>query len=171
LSFIVKNHHIIKRPIIISGGSEYQGGKSKTVKSWVQPLSNVPFISDADKEAWDTRIPKFWIVETVWPESGIKGLSYVGKGKLLDSFNVEKNLAKCLLRATTYKNEILKCTDSKSVVYKYYILLLIRSFLSVIKRNIFSLLPIAVDGRKKITGIKTIFEAVDYLMNEEINLK
>ena len=97
LSFVVKHHCVTDIPFVISGGSEYQGGRSSKVKSWVQPLSNIPFISEEDKSKWNLRIPYLWTGPTVWAESGLKGLYYVGRQDVAGQVDFDRIIVKVLL--------------------------------------------------------------------------
>lgn len=166
LSFIVDKHVVTSIPVIISGGSEYQGGKSKKIKKWVQPLENIPFISEEAKKAWDKRIPYFWCGHTVWPESGIKGLEYVGQQDLLNHMDWEMLLAKCLYRGPEYKKEILSMTKDKSKVKRLCLKFTIREFLAKRKRQIVSFLGMQPKGLKRVYKLNTIAECVDYLVAE-----
>lgn len=136
LSHVVKTHYVIDSPVIISGGSEYQGGRSKEIKSWVQPLSVVPYISEEDKKLWDKRIPHFWSDATVWPESGIKGLEYVNQYEKIDKIDFDMIRTRALIRGKEYKSEILKQSDSPLRVLTGYYKYRCRRILSKLKHFI-----------------------------------
>jgi glycosyltransferase involved in cell wall biosynthesis len=166
LSFVVKSHYVIDMPVIVSGGSEYQGGRSKKIKSWVQPLENVPFISDEAKRKWDKRIPYFWCGHTVWPESGIKGLQYVGQEKYLENLDWDRLLARCMMRSFQRRNEILSRTLNKSKVRLLYAKLYCRQQLAQVKHLIWRKFDLKSKNTVKKTSVNDIRAAVDILVSE-----
>ncbi len=165
LSYVVKKHYVIDAPVIISGGSEFQGGKNAKIKSWVQPLSNILFISEQDKSNWDSRIPYFWSETTVWPESGIKGLEYVGKGDNLDYCDFDMILARSLFRAPDYRKHILSKSPSKRKVLLLYYMLQIREILAKFKRFLLKRRIIKQMNLEQITNVTNIASAVNLLQN------
>lgn len=166
LAFVVNNHHVTDMPIIVSGGSEYQGGRSEKIKTWVQPLENIPFISDAAKSKWDKRIPYYWSGYTVWPESAIKGLEYVGKEKMLQDMDFELLLAKCMYESFESRKHILSRTKKTFRVWLLFVKFYIRENLAKVKRSYMRKLNIAESGTSRMTGIMTIDVAVKFLMSE-----
>ena len=166
LCFAVEKHCLTEVPLFISGGSEFQGGKNAKIKSLVQPLHNVPFISDEAKLKWEQRIPFFWCKHTVWPESGIKGLEYMGKKNYLDTMDFDRLLAKCMYEGFEYRKDILSRTDHTTKVMLCYILFYVREHLAKVKRLLCKNFNVCPAGSKQIGNLMTITEAVDYLMNE-----
>lgn len=169
LSFVVEKFCITDIPFVISGGSEYQGGRSAKVKSWVQPLSNVPFISEEDKRAWDKRLPYIWTGPTVWPESGLKGLEYVGKKDYEKYADFDEIIARVLprLEGNDRKEAFSKAVNKKRV-YRIYYKRKIRGILSTIKAWAVANGIIKVKTtRVTINNIMSIAEAIDYLKKNE----
>lgn len=166
LCFVVEKHYATEIPLIISGGSEFQGGKNAKIKKWVQPLENVPFISAEAKSKWDKRIPYFWCGHTVWPESGIKGLEYVGKQSYLDAMDFDLLLSKCLYRGFEYRKDILARTSNKTRVILLFIKFYIREDLAMLKRSLMKKMDLVAQGAKRIGNLNTIEAAVSCLMKE-----
>ena len=169
LSFVVEKFCITDIPFVISGGSEFQGGRSAKVKTWTQPLSNVPFISDADKKAWDKRLPYIWCGPTVWPESGIKGLEYVGQESLESLIDFDELIARILPRVhgNDRRKVIKKAMNKNRVYYKYY-KKEIRKVLSRVKSFFINLgLMKSISTRITVHNIMSISKAIDYLKNNE----
>lgn len=169
LSFVIDKFCITDIPFVISGGSEFQGGRSAKVKSWVQPLSNVPFISEEDKKAWDKRLPYIWTGPTVWPESGIKGLEYVGRNDLEQFIDFDELIARVLPRVHGKdRQEVMRKARNKSRVYIKYYKKGIRNLLSKIKGRFVKLGLIKVHStRITVHDIMSIADAIDYLKNNE----
>lgn len=169
LSFVVEKFCITDIPFVISGGSEYQGGRSAKVKTWTQPLSNIPFISDSDKKAWDKRLPYIWCGPTVWPESGIKGLEYVGQESLESLIDFDELIARILPRVYGKDRvEVINKARNKNRVYYKYYKKEIRKVLSRVK-SVFIKLGLMKNVSTRITvhNIMSIAEAIDYLKNNE----
>lgn len=165
LSFVADKFCITDIPFVISGGSEYQGGKSSKVRSWVLPLSQVPFISDEDKSKWDKRLPYIWAAPTVWPESGLKGLEYVGRKDLERYVDFNDLIARILLQVNgdDFRMVINKSSNKRDTLTKYY-KKKIRFSLSKIKGKLVEAgyLP-NKSTRQKTNNLVSISEAIDYL--------
>ena len=169
LSFVVEKFCITDIPFVISGGSEYQGGRSAKVKSWTQPLSKVPFISEADKKAWDKRLPYIWCGPTVWPESGIKGLEYVGQESLEEMIDFDELISRVLPRVKGEdRREVLSKSVNRRRVYLKYYKKRIRIILSAIKAKlvIWGVMK-THSSRVTINKVMTISEAITYLEKNE----
>lgn len=169
LSFVVDKFCVTDIPFVISGGSEFQGGRSAKVKSWVQPLSNIPFISEEDKKAWDKRLPYIWTGPTVWPESGLKGLEYVGKGDLEKYVDFDELIARVLPRVSGKDREaVLNKAQNKKRVYTKYYKKEVRNILSKIKAQFVKMGFIKIHtSRITVRNIMSIAEAIEYLKNNE----
>jgi glycosyltransferase involved in cell wall biosynthesis len=79
LSFVVEKFVAINLPVIIVGQSKHVGGGERELRGGVKNIDEVPFLPSKAKENWDKRIPKVWCSQTVWPESAIKAIQYMGK--------------------------------------------------------------------------------------------
>ena len=171
LSIIVSDHYITELPIIISGGSEFQGGKTKNIKRPVQPLDKVPFISDEAKRLWDDRLPYFWCKYTVWPESGIKGLHYVKQDDLVNElFNSERLLKKCLYLGSEFKNEIYKKSRNVGFLRMNYGVYYLREELAKMKRWLFNFCDILPKNVIRKREVMNIAQAVKIII-ENFNSK
>lgn len=168
LSFVVDKFCITDIPFVISGGSEYQGGRSEKVRTWVQPLSKISYISDEDKKKWDPRLPYLWAAETVWPESGIKGLSYVGQKSLEQSIDFNNIIMRILLQVKGRDFIIvLQKAPNKIKVLFLYIKKRIRNILSRYKEWLVGKgILKQTSTRVTINNVMSINEAIEYL---EIN--
>ena len=143
--------------------------KSQKIKKWVQPLSNIPFISENAKAKWDKRIPFFWCGHTVWPESGIKGLEYVGKKEYLKDLDFDSLLAKCLYRGFEFRTDILSRSNNRSKVILLYIKFYIREQLAKVKRYIMRRFNIAAKGITRVDGLMNIEDAINILLDKYHN--
>ena len=59
------------------------------MKNRAADIDDVPFLPPHAKENWEKRIPKIWTGETVWCESSVKAMRYMGRDDLAESVNYE----------------------------------------------------------------------------------
>lgn len=79
LSFVVKKFAVLQTPVVIVGQSQFVGGGERKLKGAVKRIEEVPFLPQNAKDTWDSRIPKVWCTQTVWPESAIKAIQYMNR--------------------------------------------------------------------------------------------
>jgi glycosyltransferase involved in cell wall biosynthesis len=110
LCFTVKKFVTIDLPVIIVGQGEFVGGGEYKLKGGVKDIKNVPHLPKNAKEEWSKQIPRVWCSETVWPESAIKALEYMGKKDEI-YVDYEFIIAKFIyLHSKSYKLAIGLCT-------------------------------------------------------------
>lgn len=79
LAFIAKRFVKISIPVIITGQSANVGAGERKLAGRTKNLKEVDFISEVAKSNWSSLIPRVWCTQTVWPESAIKAIEYMGK--------------------------------------------------------------------------------------------
>ena len=79
----------------------------------VGSLETAPhFIGLKQKYVWDTRIPKYYSVETIWAETLLKAISAMGQEELIEEFFSQKELIRALyVNNYEKKEEIIKCVN------------------------------------------------------------
>lgn len=61
---------------------------------------------------WDTRVPKYYSVETIWAETLLKAVSAMGQEELIEKYFNEKELIRAMyMNNYEKKEEIIKCVD------------------------------------------------------------
>lgn len=108
LSILLDRYVIMDLPIIIAGASQYQGGGARAMKNQAAELTTLPFLPKNTVCLWEKNIPKIWAAETIWAESAIKALRYMGKDDLINEINFEYLYARFIvfhygLRGMAYK--------------------------------------------------------------------
>ena len=82
-------YYRIDMPVIIAGASKYRGGGARQMKNHAANLEDLPFLPANTKENWETKIPRIWTGRTVWSESSVKAMRYMGREDLVDMVNYE----------------------------------------------------------------------------------
>lgn len=93
LSLICTKYFKIDFPIIISGASRSHGAGIRKMKGRVADLDTLPFLPVGTKNNWEEEIPLIWTGETIWADSAIKALKYMGRKNLIHKVNFEYLLA------------------------------------------------------------------------------
>lgn len=89
LSLTDCKYYRIDMPITIAGSSKFRGGGARQMKNHASNIEDVPFLPPRAKENWEKRIPKIWTGRTVWCESSVKAMRYMGREDLVDKVNYE----------------------------------------------------------------------------------
>jgi len=87
LSCIVKKHFIIDFPFSIAGACPASATAMATVGGHSGKLTDAPHFRNRGTYQWEVDIPKYYSVETIWAESGIKALKDLRQQDLLSHFN------------------------------------------------------------------------------------
>jgi glycosyltransferase involved in cell wall biosynthesis len=77
LSFVVEKFVSIDIPVVIIGQSMHVGGGERSLSGGVKKIEDVKFLPKNSAKIWDSRIPKVWCSQTVWPESAMKAITYM----------------------------------------------------------------------------------------------
>jgi len=111
-SSIINEHYYVRLPLIISGvgygsanGMGRRGVHKGELKDSKQLSSNV-------EENWNPKIPKKWIGQAIWAESGIKGLEAMKEYDLINKMNWFVMYGRILLRFPEYRHEIFSLLNS-----------------------------------------------------------
>jgi glycosyltransferase involved in cell wall biosynthesis len=108
LSFLVKNHIILDYPLTIAGACV----KSTTVDGQTGRHSgkyeDAPHLRDRENYVWDSMIPKFYSVETIWAETGITAIKEMNRQNYLKYFNIFKFFVYAIHNNKTIRNLIFR---------------------------------------------------------------
>jgi len=168
LSFVVKKFVAINLPVILVGQSQNVGGGERKLKGKVKNIDEVPFLPKDAKENWDSRIPKVWCSQTVWPESAIKAIEYMNKESEID-IDYEYILAKFIHTHYSNKKLALELSKNNTRLFYYLIFLKISGVFLAIHWRIKYLVTKKrkFEGRNNINrGINNIEEASYFFMRE-----
>jgi glycosyltransferase involved in cell wall biosynthesis len=168
LSFVVKKFVVINLPVILIGQSQTVGGCERKLKGGVKNIDEVPFLPKNAKENWNSRIPKVWCSQTVWPESAIKAIQYMNKESEI-KINYEFILAKFIRTHKSKKKLALQLSNNRANLFNYLVYFKIeRIFLAIRWRmKYFVTRKRQFEGRNNINrGINDIERASDFFLKE-----
>ena len=168
LSFVVKKFVVINLPVILIGQCQSVGGGERALKGAVKNIDEVPFLPQNAKEYWNSRIPRVWCSQTVWPESAIKAMQYMNKESEI-KINYEFILAKFIRTHQSEKKLALQLSNNRAKLSSYLIYFTIAYALIEIRSRVKSLITRKKQNGGKnniIRGINNIEDASNFLMSE-----
>ena len=168
LSFVVKKFIAINLPVILIGQSESVGGGERKLKGGVKNIDEVPFLPKNANENWNSRIPRVWCSQTVWPESAIKAIQYMNKESKI-KINYEFILAMFIRTHHPEKKLAFQLSKNNTKLYFYLIFFKIERIYHAIRWRITYLITRKrqFEGKDNmIPGINNIKEASDFYMKE-----
>jgi len=112
LCFTAKVYARVDFPIVISGASARHAGGIHKLKNRLAKIEDCPFLPKNAKENWEKNLPKIWAGETVWPESAIKALRYMGYADIIEKVNFEYAQAMFITGHLAYWKETFKSADN-----------------------------------------------------------
>ena len=165
LSLIVKNYVHVNMPIIISGASKHHAGGVKKIKNRAADIDLMTFLPPNAKKEWEKKLPKIWTGETVWAESAIKALRYMGREDLIVHVNFEYLYSTFVtfhfgIRSMAYEltsNKIYLLYSSSIMIIKRYINALLRMCLLKLKMK---------KGKCVVENVIDIIQVVSYLQEK-----
>lgn len=90
LSLIVEKFAIVNAPIVISGASKFHGGGAALVHKKYAELSDIPWLLPESIENWESSLPKIGVGLSIWPDSAIKAMRYMGREDLIQKINFSR---------------------------------------------------------------------------------
>lgn len=107
--FFAKKYVMVGIPVILPGlSSMNSGGYSRICE-----VGEVSWISNEIKENWEPDVPKLWVREFIWPESGSKGLRYTGNEHMIKYLNYDMMKIRAFVRYRSRKDIILSNIKNK----------------------------------------------------------
>jgi glycosyltransferase involved in cell wall biosynthesis len=87
LSCIIDKNYVADFPFSIAGICPTSTSFVATTGGHSGDLKNAPHLKNRGIYEWDSLIPKYYSVETLWAESALKALKEIGKANYLQFFN------------------------------------------------------------------------------------
>jgi glycosyltransferase involved in cell wall biosynthesis len=170
LCFFVNKYVRLDYPIIITGASKMHGGGIRKLKDRLADIDDVPFLPQNAKRDWEKTIPKIWAAETVWPESAIKALRYMGREDIIKKVNYNRILVVFIFAHPIYYKLALKSVRKPFVFFLCFVSFFICKYTSAIFRrvNLYLFKKPLVNG-EKIKGLKNIQNVANYLIEKYSN--
>lgn len=165
LSLLVKTYVQLDFPVIISGASQLHGGGIRKMKNKVANINDIAALPPKAKENWEKNIPKVWTGETVWPESAIKALRYMGREDLIEKVNFEYMLAMFIVFHAPIAKLAIKLSKNKLQLFVYVLQGFVMRYYSAAKRIIMrKMFHKNDDGRNIAYDIQNIEQAASFLL-------
>ena len=112
--FFVKKFVIVDIPVILSGLSNMNSGG---LSGQILTLDEVPWIEQKTRDNWESKIPRIWAREFIWPESGSKGLRYLGHEEYLKELDYDMMKCRYLVMHKQHHKEVIDSAPSKLKLY------------------------------------------------------
>lgn len=159
------NYYRIDMPIVIAGSSKYRGGGARQMKNHAAEIEDLPFLPPNTKENWEPKVPKIWTGRTVWCESSIKAMRYMGREDLVDMINFEALYSSFVAYYYPLRNLAYQLTSNRFKLFVVSIWkLLVRGFNVVLR-----ILHINHSSDKVVSGVADIETAIKYLDSNYFN--
>lgn len=165
---ILSNKNVyIDFPIIIGGQSVNVGGGVRKIKGGYARLSDLPFLPKNSVDTWEKTLPQIWCVETVWPESGIKGIRALKKTELLDLVDYDYLMARFIVARPSIKEMAYPFISNMTKVRMLVLMLTIKKRLrTLLSATKFFLFRKESDNLKIFKGCNNIIEAEKFIVNK-----
>lgn len=115
LSTIVKNHVVIDFPITISGACKVSTTVAGFTGGHSGELKDAPHFRDRGDYVWDSQVPKFYSVQTIWAESALKAIKENRIKVNLLKLNIYRILSKSIISTPShlglFVNESIKVSN------------------------------------------------------------
>ncbi|OBP50145.1 hypothetical protein AWM65_02990 [Riemerella anatipestifer] len=104
LSKIVNKHVVIDFPVTIAGASPKSTTIDNTLGKHSGKLENAPHFRDRGDYIWESIVPRFYSVQTIWAETAIKAIKDMEIEVDLSKLNLQKMLAAALIDSNAYED-------------------------------------------------------------------
>jgi hypothetical protein len=102
LSLGVRRACAVDFPLFVDGASPPSTGGMGAAKRHEGALEDKEFLPVASVSGWSTVVPRFWSGTTIWAEDVVQALRAFSRQDLLQSFNVGRLHARCLVFNRSY---------------------------------------------------------------------
>lgn len=98
LSTVIKNHVVIDYPITVAGACNSSSTAQNMNNGHRGELSSAPHLYLRGEYQWDTMVPPFYSVETIWADSALHAVDAMKLSELRKIFNFSRLAAYAILR-------------------------------------------------------------------------
>lgn len=182
LTTLVKEHVLVDYPMTIAGTCASSTSAASVKGEHSGKLEDAPHFRSRDDYQWDEMIPKYYSIQTIWAETGIKALKDFGKCNLLKFFNLKFLVAQSILINPNIKklikeqSKLVVKSEKKSFVFfqiqvgLYFLIIFIRkklnSFLLIFRKK--------KDNRTYYNNVDNIENATEllkeYMLKKDFNV-
>ncbi|WP_197057837.1 glycosyltransferase family 2 protein [Vibrio variabilis] len=170
-STFINWHLMLRYPIIVSG-SAYNSAAGKGLRGeHTGSLSQVKQLPKNVEQGWDSKIPKVWLGNTIWPESAKQALKKVGHLTKADSLNYYPMYARVFIKHPEYRGLVLdniKGFRSSSLLYFWCLREVCSWFTRTYKNKLKVFFGIEYT-HKEIISLKKACEMAEIHLEKDIN--
>lgn len=144
LSGIVKNHVVLNIPFSIPGVCILSTSSDSSKQKHCGNLEDAPHLRSNKDYIWEPEIPRYYSLQTIWAESGIKSLKENNILYTSKSFALEKMVAFSLISSYSVYSIILKETNKLLKKKKVSYFIFYTKVLLHICLRMFKLFPVKI---------------------------
>lgn len=172
LSCMVKDHYVVSEALSIAGVCRTSTTADNIVGTHSGEIADAPHLKFRGPYVWDSRVPAFYSVNTIWAESGVKALEELQEYSLLKELNLYRllviadiNNKKFIPKILTREKDIFRKQQKLSNIK--FQLRYSKNFMQVLARKIFRVIEKKLFSRKSVvlTNIRDINLAVKKITN------
>lgn len=166
LSYIVKKHIVFDFPIIISGAGYNSAAGMGARHKHSAKISEVSFLPKNTEDEWERTIPKYWLPQTIWPNTAIKALRNTGHSNMVNNTNFAMIYGAIIAFNPKMFGIVLPYINLKNFVrILFYIVYFVCERARFLLRNIITRRFTKFGKVKKIQSLSDIIDAERYLSN------
>lgn len=109
-------------PITISGICPGSGSSNSATGAHTGELKDAPHFIGHDGYSWNSIIPYFYTVETIWAETALHALEDMGAANLIKQFNLTYLLSVLLMKYPLFKHRIIAHAKTHKVKFSSIII-------------------------------------------------
>lgn len=108
LTTLIDKHMLIDYPMTIAGTCAASTSAASEKGEHNGHLEDAPHFRSRDNYQWETMIPRYYSIQTIWAETGIKALQDFDKQNLVKHFNLKFLVAQSIMSNVQIKDLIKK---------------------------------------------------------------
>lgn len=164
LSYIVKNHVYLDSPVIISGAGYNSAAGMGARHKHSAKISEVAFLPKNAESEWEQTIPKYWLGQTIWPNTAIKALRNTGHNDAIRRTNFSSIYGAIIAFHPNMSGIVLPyLTIGNFCCVLFYVIYYIFLRAIYLLRNIIFSKTSKVGRVKKVRNIHSIIDAEQYI--------
>lgn len=173
VSCIAKNHYLIDHPITIAGICATSTTADNFTGKHSGSLKNIPHLKNRPNYVWHKMVPKYYSVNTIWAESGLKALDELRRDDLLSKFNIHQLFILGWINNRKYISDLVKVETEKtrienSISKPTFYFKVLKSFTKIIMQKVVRELQNKLVKNKSYfhNGVINIQSAIDIYKNQ-----
>lgn len=120
-ALVLDTHLYIKFPIIISGTSFKSTAGMSIRKQHKGSVKNIRHLPKGTDERWSSKIPKVWLMNTIWPETCLKALEAASESELAEKLNYYPMYFRILIKYSDYRKLVTQQLKSTADYFFLFI--------------------------------------------------